>query len=502
MRTIILGPPGTGKTTTLLNLVEKALSKGVPPDRIAYLAFTKKAQMEAIERASQRFGLQERDLPYFRTIHSLCFRCLALTAEQVIQSKQYIEFGKSVNIEISGQWNIDDGVYYGTGDGDRILHMINLARVRGVSIREQHILDADDLSIQRVEYVARAFEEYKRSKNMIDYTDMLRMFIDSEYSPRFDVMFVDECQDLSHLQYQVVQKLERHTQTSYFAGDDDQAIYRFAGADVDQFINLQGQSQVLGQSYRIPRSVQSVASNILRGITYRREKSWQPRKEDGSTTLYGHFQQVEINDEEDYLILVRNAFLMKEIEEDLRQNGLVYTRKNWNSVRGSHYEAILAWERLRKGQRVYGDDVHKVYDLLKSRSGVTHGFKSLTGVTSESFLSLEELQQNHGLLTTAPWFEAFERLPKQDISYLRSVFRKGFRGNIKNPKIRISTIHSAKGGEADNVILLTDMAHRTHRDMMRSPQDEKRVQYVAVTRTKKNLHVIAPKTKRFFTLQI
>lgn len=70
---IVLGPPGTGKTTKLLTLVEQYLQKGIAPDRIGYFAFTRRAAHEAIERACLRFKLVKRDLPYFRTLHSLAF---------------------------------------------------------------------------------------------------------------------------------------------------------------------------------------------------------------------------------------------------------------------------------------------------------------------------------------------------------------------------------------------------------------------------------------------
>ena len=65
----IFGPPGTGKTTTLLNMVDEALEAGTHPHQIAFLAFTRKAANEARDRAAERFGLDAiNDLIYFRTL--------------------------------------------------------------------------------------------------------------------------------------------------------------------------------------------------------------------------------------------------------------------------------------------------------------------------------------------------------------------------------------------------------------------------------------------------
>ena len=88
MRTIVLGPPGTGKTHTLLEKVDDYL-KTTNPDRIGYFAFTKKAANEAKGRAMDQFNLSEDDLPYFRTLHSLAFRMLGIKKNQVMQRRHY-----------------------------------------------------------------------------------------------------------------------------------------------------------------------------------------------------------------------------------------------------------------------------------------------------------------------------------------------------------------------------------------------------------------------------
>ncbi len=82
----IFGPPGTGKTTKLLNMVDQALSNGVNPQDIAFLAFTRKAAAEAKERAAKRFDLDpDTDLFYFRTLHSLTYKMLNLKEKDLMR---------------------------------------------------------------------------------------------------------------------------------------------------------------------------------------------------------------------------------------------------------------------------------------------------------------------------------------------------------------------------------------------------------------------------------
>ena len=135
----IFGPPGTGKTTTLLNMVDKALESGVQPQEIAFLAFTKKAATEAKERAAERFGLDAKnDLVYFRTLHSLALSMTDISSEQIMQPEHYKELSHAIGVELFGSTHGSDDFMDLAKTNDPLLGLINLARLRKIPLRDQY----------------------------------------------------------------------------------------------------------------------------------------------------------------------------------------------------------------------------------------------------------------------------------------------------------------------------------------------------------------------------
>ena len=129
---IILGPPGTGKTTRLLTLVEEFLEKGIAPDRIGYFSFTRQAALEAISRAAIRFRLSEKDLPYFRTLHSLAYLQLGFGKSNVMVYKHYEDV--SDWLKIGGfveTMKSTDGPFVDFGYGDQATKMKEAALFEG-----------------------------------------------------------------------------------------------------------------------------------------------------------------------------------------------------------------------------------------------------------------------------------------------------------------------------------------------------------------------------------
>ena len=93
----------------------------------------------------------------------------------------------------------------------------------------------------------------------------------------------------------------------------------------------------------------------------------------------------------------------------------------------------------------------------------------------------------------------FTNLAVHERSYILALLRAGEK-IIKTPRIKLSTIHSAKGGEAENVVLLTDIPAKTWKKYEKQPDDETRVFYVGLTRAKQNLHIVQPKTNKYFMM--
>tara|TARA_Y100000593_G_scaffold24339_1_gene48500 strand:+ start:5920 stop:7428 length:1509 start_codon:yes stop_codon:yes gene_type:complete len=490
----IFGPPGTGKTTTLLNMVDKALAAGISSNQIAFLAFTKKAATEAKERACKRFHLDpDKELYYFRTLHSLALTSSDIRPEQIMQNSNYKELSEKLGISFRMERADDEDLTHMVKINDPILGLINLARLRKVTLLEQYNQSYLTETWAMVNYVGNGLKKYKKANGLFDFTDMLETFVqDNAYCPSFKLCFLDEAQDLSPLQWDIAEILETKSDKMYCAGDDDQAIYRWAGADVQKFISMDGPSETLSQSFRIPASVHQLAETVAARIKIRHHKRYEPKKEVGSVNRIWGIEQLDLS-EDTWLILAQAGYQLSDAKEFLKSNGYLYEYRGARSISEKISVAVNAWEDLRKGRSITGTEARIMYHYMSIGVGVKRGFKKLTGLDDDATITFDELTQTFGLLRnlTEIWHVALDKLPDVERAYIIALLRRGEKFNATT-RISISTIHGSKGGEADNVVLYTDLSSAAERSFQINTDDTHRLFYVGITRCRKNLYIVEP----------
>jgi len=501
MRTIVLGPPGTGKTTRLLDIVDREFTNEIMPNEICYVSFTKRAADEAKERASKKFRIKEKNLLYFRTLHSLAFQHLCISPSQVMGWNDYMNLCKMLNLTISSKKITDEWAYSGTTTkGDRLFFLENLSRTTKLPLRKtwERFIN-DDIDFKELELVAETIRQYKEVRFKLDFTDMLQRFVDNGTSPRFKMLIVDEAQDLSKLQWDMVDILEKRSDESWIAGDDDQAIYTWAGADVEHFISLEGQQEVLNHSYRLPGGVKTLADKIAGRVKNRLKKPYNAKNNANGVIRINDFNTLNMK-EGTWLLLARNLYALSDYVKYCIRKGYLFESKINPDFNPETWDAIRWWEALRAGKSLPASCIRVIYNYMQIKTRVVFGCKKkLELIPEHEELDLLALIHKYGCLTTDAWEFALNKLSRTEVSYYQAAIRNG-ESLEESARIRISTIHSMKGAEADNVVLDCDVAIKTYKEYEKNPDSEHRVWYVGVTRTKTNLYLINPKTQYFYNI--
>lgn len=439
----IYGPPGTGKTTYLLNLVEEEL-RNVSPAELAFVSFTKAGTYEGLDRARLRFKLGKDELPYFRTIHSLCFAALGLRREDVVAEEHYRRFSERTGISFTGFYTQDF-----TSINDLYLHAIAME----LHNPELAFKMAEPLNRAKYRYIKANYAAMKKQLHVLDYDDMLVRYMERGEPLKVKVAIIDEAQDLTPLQWHVAQKMFSNCERIYVAGDDDQTVYEWAGADVKCFLGFSSNYKVLDKSYRLPRSVLALASKISRDIVVRQEKKFKHNGTKGAVDSQADLQNLELLGGE--LVLARTNSLLRRLAEQLEARGIYYTMKGKPSITKTIRSAIATYEKFYKGE-VSGDALRKF---------------------GAYFVDVNKEK---------PWWDVLNA-PQNRVAYWERLYKTNA---FANTPVDLQTFHSSKGSEGDHVILTPALSDTVFGNFEVNRDAELRCLYVGVTRAKRRLTIL------------
>ena len=499
-RIIIPGPPGTGKTHHLVNYyLGKELNEfKTSADKIAYLTFSNAATNEAKRRILSTFP-QVKEFPYICTMHSLGTRQLNIdTNTQLLKDEKWNAFKNFSQIckDLSFASDFDPYTETISYKNDH-MKVIEYSRAKKISVMDAAIeLDKHHtIEIWLTEQIEADLQSYKKQTGMIEYSDMIKQFIEKDKCPSLDVVFLDEAQDLNPLQWDMFNYIESKCKRSYVAGDDDQTIYTFQGADPNIFINLKGEMDAKIESRRCPRVVHRKALDILKNIDNRMIKSWLPRDAEGKIFEDQRLEDIDFSNGQ-WMIIARTNKMLGPIKAHLTSLNLRFDSKTNTLLSPELLQAYQVWTRLNQGATVGAEEAKSVYKVLTvDKNLVKYKFSSGKSLDTVDFVDLDDLMLNHGLLVTGSW----EQLNfKEDTKlYIKSLLNNGD-DLFKPARIKVSTIHGVKGEECENVVLYTGMEKIVYDAALRNPDPEHRLFFVGVTRAKENLYIMQPDVDDYY----
>jgi len=464
----IYGPPGTGKTFRLIRRVNAYVRTGTPYHKIGYFAFTKKAAKEA----RNRIGVDEKQVPYFQTLHAFCFHLLNLNESAIIQPHHYEALGKKLNIRVNFNDKYNDEQTHFLTCNNPYFQMIQRSINKDIPLREEFNLNEHDRkdieSWDTLNHIYINLQEYKTKMHLLDFNDLIKKVINSGKIPKLKAIFIDEAQDLSPLQWQLYDKLRENCDDMYLAGDDDQAIFAWAGADVNRFIKEPANERVLRYSRRVSRAVQEqsqIAVSRISGI--RKHKEYLPRAQEGFASHINNLGQVDLTKGK-WLILTRTKSNLLDIMKELKSKNIYYQSNKGKSFNVGIYNGAMAYTKWIREGKLEEKEINDVREYIP----------------------------NGNWNPEKNWYDIFVA-DQKEILYIRNIISGGEK-LYENARIWLSTIHAIKGGEEDNVILSLHQGAKVQKSIRLSvdKQDEEhRVWYVGITRARNNLYKLKAKKK-------
>ncbi|WP_148416047.1 UvrD-helicase domain-containing protein [Haloferax sp. KTX1] len=524
--TRLFGGPGSGKTTALLDKVEEILEQdGVTIRDILVVSYTRAAAAEVRDRLAERLDINPRSLKgNVSTMHAKAYELLSLSRNDVVGESDKQEFCEEYGIEFEDEYG---GAGRRTARSTTIGNKI-IATSQWLQRTRRDVSDWYDVPFQwNVEEVRlppevdpnaqegnkytptwpsdddridipeaiRAWRAYKGEYGLVGFADMLERVKQRALVPNVDYLVIDEFQDITTLQYDVYEEWKPHMRGVLIAGDDDQVVYAWQGADPNLLLDAErDEDVVLPNSYRLPSNVLNVVNREIRHIDKRQEKDLKPRKEGGAVEAVESPSMLELarnvrytveKDEGTVMVLFRARYQMFQFIDEFLPSGIPFStltdQRMWTDRLTQYVRAV---EALDAEEPVDGLEARRLADMLQDSAFGTNDRDDL-------FDAIDDRQEEVGVddITNieftpkeiknfapfAPDSSSASDMVRKVTSFQRKSVDAYFGGDYEGmdpSRVRVGTIHSAKGREADHVFMATDLTEKVVEQMAASVSDE------------------------------
>lgn len=311
---LVLAGAGSGKTRVLTHRIAYLIEEnGVNPWNIMAITFTNKAAGEMRERVDKQVGFGS-DSVWVSTFHSTCVRILRRHIEHLGYSTNFTIYDsddqKTLLKQVFKKLDIDPKIYRERS----VAGQISSAKDELIT-PEDFILNAgQELRLQKVGAIYQEYQKQLKKNNALDFDDLIVKTVElfrncpevlDYYQERFRYIMVDEYQDTNTAQFRLISLLAAKYRNLCVVGDDDQSIYKFRGANIENILNFEeafpGARVIkLEQNYRSTQNILDSANAVIRNNRGRKEKSLWTDNGEGDLVRFRQFEQAY--EEADFII--------------------------------------------------------------------------------------------------------------------------------------------------------------------------------------------------------
>ena len=503
----MVGPPGTGKTSTFITSKYTELLQKYNYKKIVILSHTNVAADEIkdeILELPQMQGITKKSLEdNICTIHHYCKKKSTM-GEEVLDYEDYKNLCRIDSIfqrhkVTSAEFENREHGYF---------KFVKEAYGFNRSLKE-HWKKSDKkfygYSIVDIETMLPIVEKYNKDNGKLDFHDMIKRFIDKAVDPEIDALIVDEAQDSNKTQKIALDKISRSASEYWFVGDPDQTIFEWAGADADEFYRLSQGAEELKQGYRCSKTINDICKKTIKPIWdyYGTHRIWKPTEHIGkhyhlsnlhgeSTALKELLNKIQ-NTKETFLFTYRQKPCDSWIKKFFRRHGIEFAHVgNSAHVPKKELRCHMIWPEFIRGKSIPLQQIIDFWQYL-GKKVVVHGkgketFEdwikkdyTINDLISKNYIKPEAIQElDFDLVRT--------KIDTERLIYIKKIIRHGCNldGDIR---VKYANIHTVKGLTFDNVIV--DESRFRPEDYF----SQLRLKYVAYSRGRYDCWTIASQDK-------